>query len=133
MQPDEITLSVDELNNATLVDETLSRFEENLNRSVYVGENHTVVTKDTLTFYRTFPKQNGNFRGVAKTSCKFSRDMAVAGVDSLTTISAPIIIEISFSIPVGVSAADVLLHRQRAIALLDQDAVMTPLNGQLMI
>lgn len=133
MLPDSIVLPVDEENNATIVNETLSRFEENLNRTVYVTESHSVANPDTLTFYRTQPKQNGNFRGVAKTSFKFSRLAVVPGVDGSTSISAPIIIEVSTSIPVGVDAADQLLARQRAIALLDLDTVMDPLMLQLMI
>lgn len=132
MQPNSITLPVDELNNGTPVNETLTRFEEFQNRAVYIGENHSMTEKDTLSLYRTFPKPNGNFKGVSKTSVKFSRDVAVLAVDG-TTISAPLIIEVSFSLPVGVTDAEILLHRQRAIALLDLDTVMVPLNSQLMI
>lgn len=132
MQPNSIVLPVDELNNGTPVNETLTRFEEYLNRSVYVGVNHTTASQDKLTLYRTFPKTTGNFKGVAKPSMKFSVDFPVLGIDG-ATLSAPLIIEISMSIPVGISEADVLLHRQRAIALLDLDAVMVPLCQQLMI
>lgn len=132
MLPNTITLAVDELNNETPVDETLTRFEENLNRSTYVGDSHSVEAKDTLNFYRTVPKPNGNFKGVAKTAFKFSRDTVVTGVDS-TSVSAPIIVEVSFSIPVGVTDADKLLARQRALAMLDLDSVMVPFQSQLMI
>lgn len=133
MLPNTIVLAVDELNNGTPVNETLSRFEENLNRTVYVGENHTVQTKDLATFYRTAPKPTGNFPGVAKTTVKFSRDLTVTGNDGISTIAAPAICEVSFSIPVGTSAADMLLLRQRVMALLDLDAVMVPFQTQLMI
>lgn len=132
MQPNSITLPVDELNNGTPVNEVLTRFEEFLNRSVYIGATHSMSAKDSLTLYRTFPKPSGNFKGVSKTAVKFSRDYVVTGIDGLN-ITAPVIIEVSFSIPVGVVTADVLLNRQRAIALLDLDTVMTPLNDQLMI
>lgn len=132
MLPNEITLAVDELNNGTSVDEGLTRFEENLNRSIYISATHSVESKDTLTFYRTPPKPNGNFKGVAKTAFKFSRDTVVTGVDS-TSVTAPIIVEVSFSIPVGVTDADKLICRQRALALLDLDTVMVPLQSQLMI
>jgi len=57
----------------------------------------------------------------------------VTGVDGTTTVTAPIIVEVSFSVPVGATAAQTMLHRQRALALLDLDSVMAPLNDQLMI
>lgn len=134
MQPDEITLSVDEENDGVgPVDHVYTRYEEFQNRSVYVGANHALDNKDTLTLYRTPPKPNGNFKGVAKTAYKFSKDYEVTGVDGVSTLVSPVIVEVSFSIPVGVSAANVLLERQRALALLDLDAVMTPLNVQQMV
>lgn len=134
MLSDEITLSVDAENDGVgPVSEVYTRFEENLNRSIYIGSDHELTDRNTLTFYRTQPKVAGNFRGVAKTSFKFSKDFSVTGVDGVATITAPVIVEVSFSIPVGVSAADQLHIRQRVLALLDLDAVMLPLNNQLMI
>lgn len=134
MLSDVITLSVDTQNDGVgPVSEEYNRFEENLNRSIYVGEDHQLIDRNTLTFYRTQPKVAGNFRGVAKTSFKFSKDFAVTGVDGVASITAPVIVEVSFSIPVGVTAADQLHVRQRVLALLDLDSVMVPLNNQLMI
>lgn len=134
MQPNTITLSVDTLNDAAaIVDETLTRFEEYLNRSKYIGENHSLSSRDELTLYRTFPKQAGNFKGVGKSAAKFAFDVSVPGVDATTTLTSPIIMEISFSVPVGTTPADVLLMRQRGLALLDLDAVMAPLNDGLMV
>lgn len=128
-----LTLSVDVANNATLVNRTYRRYEENLNRSVYVGPNHTLQAKDTLTFYRTAPKPSGNFRGTAKTSFKFSQDQSVLAVDGISHLTAPVIVEVSFSVPVGVTPAQVLELRQRVIALLDSDNVMNNLNNTLEI
>jgi len=133
MQPNQIVLPVDELNNGTPVNETLTRFEEYLNRSVYVSNTHTVASRDTLTFYRTFPKANGNFKGVSKISFKLSRDITVDGVDGISTIAAPVIVEVSFSLPVGITDAQALVCRQRTLALLDLDSVMVPFSSQLMI
>jgi hypothetical protein len=133
MLNDTITLSVDELNDTNEVDHAFSRFEEFQNRSVYTGENHQLSAQDKMTFYRTFPKQSGNFAGTAKSACKFSKDYPVTGVDGLATLTSPMIIEVSFSVPVGITVADQLIGRQRVIALLDDDAVMVPLMNQLMV
>lgn len=133
MQNDTITLSVDKLNNGTTTDELYSRFEEFQNRSVYIGENHTPDARNTVSLYRSFPTKNGNFKGVQKTSIKLSKDHVVAGVDGVSQLTAPAIIDISFSFPVGTSVEDQLVMRQRALALLDLDSVMVPLNSQCMV
>lgn len=133
MQPDEITISVDEANDAGgNVDHVMTRFEEHLNRSIYIETDHSPAARNTMGFYRTNPKVNGNFRGVQKTSCKFTRDITVDGVDGSDLI-APIILEVNFSFPVGTLAADFVLARQTALALLDMDTVMDNLNLVLMI
>lgn len=114
------------------VDHQYDRWEETLNRSTYVHTNHTLGAKDQLSFYRTLPKQSGTFRGMAKTAFKFSRDVTVE--DSAGgTIIVPQIVHVTFSNPVGVSAADKLLARQRVAALLGLDAIMDPLQNQLMV
>lgn len=132
MQPNEITLSVDALNNGTPVNRIYTRFDEYQNRSVYVGPNHSISARDTLSLYRTQPKPSGNFKGVAKTALKFSEDKVVTGTDGLSQLTAPIIGDIAFSIPVGVSNADILAFEQRLVAALDH-AIMRALNETLMI
>jgi hypothetical protein len=133
MQPNTITLAVDELNTDITTDHVFQRFEEFQNRSVYIGPNHTVAGRNQLSFYRTFPKQSGNFRGTAKSAVKFTLDKTVLGVDGSSSIVAPLIVEVSFSIPVGTTDADILVMRQSALALLDSDTVMQPLNSTLMV
>jgi len=129
-----IDLEVDVLNDGDTVSEELIRFESPLNRSVYIASStHSLVSKDQLTFYRTFPKPTGNFNGVAKCSFKFSKDMLVNAPDSMTTVKAPLIVEVSFSIPVGATPAQTLVARQRALALLDDDSIMGPLCDQQMV
>lgn len=129
-----ISLDVDVENDGIDLDtQTFTRFEEYLNRSVYIGENHTLSAKDTLAFYRTAPKPTSVFKGVAKSAVKFSKEIGVLGVDGVSTITSPIIVEVGFSIPVGASTAQVLEMRQRVVALLDTDAVMNALNLQLMV
>lgn len=134
MQPNQIQLTVDTLNDTTtIVQEDYDRFEERLNNAKYVGQSHTLVNRDELSLYRTFPKQSGNFRGVGRSAAKFTDDQIVTGVDGVAEITSPLILEISFSIPVGTSPAAVLRLRQRTIALLDSDAIMDPLNNTLMV
>ena len=134
MQPNTITLSVDEENDGVgPVNHVYSRHEEYQNRSVYISGSHTLVAKDSLSLYRTFPKVAGNFKGVAKSSMKFSKDVTVFGVDGVSQLTAPIIVEVSFSIPVGATSAAILIARQRALALLDLDSVMAPLNEKLVV
>jgi len=128
-----ITLAVDELNTDSTTNHVFDRFEEYSNRSVYIGANHALTARDTLSFYRSFPKASGNFKGVAKTSFKFTQDLVVDGVDGIAQLTSPIITEVSFSVPVGVTAAEQMIARQRNIALLDDDTLMVALMNQLMV
>lgn len=132
MQPNEITLSVDKLNNGTLTNVVYSRFEEYLNRSVYVGTNHSLDNRDTMSFYRTMPKVSGRFKGTAKSSIKFTRDITVVGTDGLDLV-APQIFEISLSNPIGATTAQTIELRQNGSALIDRDDIMTALQGLLMV
>jgi hypothetical protein len=133
MQPNTVTLAVDVLNNGTTEDQIYTRYEEYQNRASYIGASHTPDSRDALAIYRTFPTKTGNFKGVAKSAVKFTKDVEVSGVDSSTTLTAPIIFDLSASIPVGATTADVLEARQRLIALLDNDTFMNSLNIQLMV
>jgi hypothetical protein len=134
MQPDVITLAVDEENDGVgLVNHVYSRFDEYQNRTTYIGADHSLQSRNTLGLYRTLPKSNGNFRGVAKSAVKFSQDITVDGLDGVSQITAPIIVEVSVSLPVGATPADALIARQRVVALVDRDDIMTPLMEQLMI
>lgn len=127
MLPNEIVLPVDLLNTGVTTGLTYQKFDAYQNRSIYISGSHTADARDNLTLFRTFPKVSGNFKGTRKTAVKFTKDFTVATVDGSTT-NSPLIIEVSFSIPVGIPVADQLIARQRALALLDNDAVMGPLN-----
>lgn len=133
MQPNTVTLDVDVLNNGTTEEQVYTRYEEAQNRTAYIGTTHVPDARDILTIYRTFPTRSGNFKGVAKSSVKFTKDVEVAGADSSTTLTSPIILDLSFSVPVGATAADVKVARQRLLALLDDDTFMDGLNIQLMV
>lgn len=133
MQNNIITLTVDKANDGNTVPVVFSRNEEYSGRSVYIGENHRLDARDTLVFYRTMPTASGNFKGMAKTAVKFSRDLSVPGVDSSTSLTVPLIIEATVSLPVGAAKAELVEARQKLIALLDDDSIMNPLNTQLSI
>lgn len=123
MQENILTLPVDVLNNGVNVNQLYRRFEEGTNKTVYICEvTHTLEKRDILTLSRTLPTRTGNFRGTAKESAKFTCDQIIPGVDASTTISAPLIGECNFSIPLGTPAAAVVVLRQRMIAFLDHAA-----------
>lgn len=128
-----ITLSVDTTNDDTPENHVFTRYDEYQNRSVYNGPDHSLDTKELLTIYRTPPKPSGNFKGVAKSALKFARDVDVEGKDSTTTVAAVELGEISFSIPIGTTAADAMILRQRMIAALDDDALMVKIMENLEI
>lgn len=123
MQPNEITLAVDEANDGNPVNYVWKRQDWFNNRSVYTGPEHSTVSRCTMGFYRTAPKTSGNFRGVAKGAVKFTLDRVVLGVDGLAQLTSPMILEIGFSLPVGVTLDDQMILRQVAVALLDNDTV----------
>lgn len=133
MQPQELTLQVDPLNDDTIVPELYVRSDYFQNRSQYIGASHALDARDTIGLYRSYPTKNGNFKGVQKTAVKFTQDVTVNGVEGGTTLSAPVIGEINFSIPVGAPSADALKLRQRMIAILDDDTTMDALNLQLLV
>lgn len=133
MQADSIVLPVDPANNSTVVNETFTRYKEAADRTTYIGAGHVPELRNEMSIYRTFPSRSGNFKGTSKSALKFTQDQEVAGVDSSTTVTAPMILEVSFSLPVGVTAAQVKALRQRAVAALDADSFMDGLNIQLMV
>lgn len=133
MQADTITLAVDVLNNDVNVNKAFTRYQEFENRSVYIGPGHLPEARNLIGFYRTFPTKVGNFKGVLKTAMKFTKDVEVAGVDSASTITSPIIIDVTFSVPVGVTTAELVELRQHVVAALDSDTLMNSLNIQQVI
>lgn len=126
MQPNTLTLAVDLLNTDSTTNELFTRHEEQINRSTYVGPGHSVASVNMLQLYRTLPKRSGDYLGSAKVSLKLTQTRTVQSASGLD-IPAQDISEVSFSVPVGVTAAQMLATRQRWIAILDDDAIMTPL------
>lgn len=103
MLPDTITLALS--NGGTPVDEAYSRIDQVGNRSLYHGVGHSPTNRKTLGFYRTLPKKAGNFNGVMKGATKLTMDHSIVNAVG-DTIVAPAIAEVSFSIPVGVTEAE---------------------------
>lgn len=114
-----ITLPVDTLNNGTPTNRIYTRYDEYQNRSVYKGPAHSLLKRDTLGFYRTPVKANGTDNGVAKSAIKLTQDIDVPGKLASSTVTKPMIGDISLSIPVGATAAQTLEFRQRMIAVID--------------
>lgn len=114
-----ITLPVDVANNGTIVNRVYTRFDEYPLRSIYQGPGHTLINRDLLGFYRSPVNANNKDNGVAKSAAKITQDISVPGKDAATTVVKPMIADVSFSIPVGASAASTLEFRQRLIAVID--------------
>lgn len=129
MLPNTITVGVDLLNNGTPTNQTWTRTDFFNTRSVYQHSDHTVVARDLLNFYRTPPTRTGNYNGVSKCAVKLSEDVEVPGFDKTTTLTAPLIGEVTFNLPVGSLASAHKVLRQRLIALLDDDVLMEQLFG----
>lgn len=121
MQPNILVLPVDAVNNGTLTDRSYRRFEEFKDRSVYVGPNHSYISPDTLSIYRTDPKPTASSRGVSKCAVKLSEVVSVPSPDGITNVESTLIGHVSFNLPIGMTPADLLEFRQRIIAVLDHD------------
>jgi len=128
MQPDTITIACDVLNNGTTENHVFTRYREEGLKSTYIGPNHSPMAFDMLSLTANTPKPSGNFPGTQKSTFKRSKQFTVVGVNGENVV-LPAIVEVSFSIPSGVSVADQLVLRQEVLNLLDQDALMVPLNN----
>jgi ABC-type sulfate transport system substrate-binding protein len=97
-----------------------------INRSVWHGEDHSDATRDELSLVVGDPKASGNFRGVRKATVKFTRDQVVPGVDATTELTAPLIVSVSVSIPVGTTAAEVMDALECTRCLLGEQGFVVP-------
>jgi hypothetical protein len=70
----------------------------------YIGPAKTSSTKDDLVLRRTAPKPTSVFSGVARAQAKLTRTVALTGA---LTPTGDQIADLSFSLPVGIAAADV--------------------------
>lgn len=127
MQPDIITLAA-----GTAEEIVFKRYSEYDSRTVYIAPDHSVAMKDILTLYRTEPKAVTNYFGAAKSAMKFSKDFTVA-LPTGGNGRAPLIVELSLSVPVGVTKTEALSMAQRVTSLLAADDVAADLISKLEI
>lgn len=134
MLPNELVLSVDPAHDSNPQDETYSKVKEDssLGRSVYTGADHSLTMRETLTVSAREPIPSGQFRGVAKSSIKFTEDLTIPNALG-DDIVAPQIGEISFSLPVGTTAAQAMHLRQRLVAALNSESFITTLTENCVV
>lgn len=70
----------------------------------YVGPGHTMSNLDLLELKRVAPKPTANFAGVSRVTLKFSRDVEI---NATTGETARAIVEVSTSLPVGMTETDI--------------------------
>lgn len=70
----------------------------------YIGPLKTVTVKDDIILRRTQPKPTAVFSGVGRTEAKLTRTLTLTGA---LTPTSDAIVDISVSVPVGYTAADV--------------------------
>lgn len=124
MLPNTITLAVDTANTGTTTDQVYVRFEEQINKSTYRGPGASVSSRNQLAFLRTLAKRSGDFLGSNKPTVKYTRDVSVPNASGSGNVVAPLIVEVSMSLPVGCTDADVLAARQHIVAILDRDDIV---------
>lgn len=71
---------------------------------LYIGAAKTVSVKDDLKLGRTAPKPTAVFSGVGRTVAKLTRTLTLTGA---LTPTGEALVEVSVSVPVGYTAADV--------------------------
>lgn len=69
----------------------------------YAGPAHTFSNKDLLELKRVAPKPTSTFAGVSRVTAKFSRTVSLNGGPETGTA----IVEVTTSLPVGMSEADI--------------------------
>lgn len=116
-----ITLEYDAEGDGSPVDVILRRDQEYTDRSVYNFPDHDAGDHN-VAFYRTRPKQSGNFKGVSRTREKTTKPVVVDGVDGNPVTSAAII-ETSTSFPKGMSDAEKIAALQEHLAI-QTDAIV---------
>lgn len=130
MLTEEIQLNVDAKADGTTIPVAFTRFDGSIpNRSIYIQrDEHTLAHHRKLTFYRALPKKAGTSKGTAKCRFKFSSEHSIAGVDGTAVLTLPAIVEVAFSLPVGLSPEDTLFMVQQAVALMSSRSVIDPLT-----
>lgn len=97
------------------------RFEENLNRTVYIFPDHTQRAPHTLTLYRTMAKRQGIDLGRDKRAVKITVPQVVKNGDEIDVLRS-IIAELTLSLPVGAESKTIQSVREELVAFIVSDA-----------
>jgi hypothetical protein len=127
-QSEVIALTVDPANDGNPETQNYANQQRKDTFSLYREENSDLKNRDELRLAATLPKRSGNFPGVVRSEARFTKTVEVEGVDTTTTVAGVATGIISFSLPLGTSAATATLLRQRMIGLLDDDDIMDDLT-----
>jgi S1-C subfamily serine protease len=101
-QPDTIVIA-----DKDAVDHNYTRDEVVVNKTTYISsDEHVLDDRQQMQFYRTRAKRNGNSRGSSKVAVKLTDDVAVLNVAGDGNNVLPAILEISASLPLGISDAE---------------------------
>jgi len=119
-----ITLSVDQANNGTPINEEYRRYTESTDKSVYIGAGTTSLKKNHLAFGRIAAKPSASSLGIEKRQLKITETETVDSRTVGESVLADAIGTVSFNFPVGMSSARRKAFRQRLIAALDDDSIM---------
>jgi hypothetical protein len=80
------------------------RDEEAVNRTTYTSDTeHKLDMRKQFQLYRTRARRNGVSRGSSKCAVKFTTDVSVDNVAGDGEIILPAILEVSLSLPLGIS------------------------------
>lgn len=127
MQAENITIAVDVLNDGNTVDQSFDRNRVEGNKSTYLGSASSDLCRDTLNLFRGDPKTGGGSNGTRRSTVKFTKDQLVDNQAGDGQHYLPLVGDVVFAVPVGTTAAECKLIRQRLIAMLDDDALMDDL------
>lgn len=99
-------------------DVVVTRYSEEKDKSTYHFTGATWASRKEVSFLRSLPKPSGSYPGNARGTVKITWDVEV--VDKAgSTIVAPIIATIQYSIPVGADSAVVTSHIAHMAAVLN--------------
>lgn len=128
MLDNEIVIPVAVVMGGATTDISCRRADFSSGKSLYKLPGHSYAAKNQLQCFANEPKPSGNFMGTRRTSVKYTHGVTVAGRDLSTSVVAPIIVELSCSIPVGVSDEDAIAARQVIVCFAGQAEVINTLN-----
>ena len=93
------------------------------NKATYIAtDEHSDTARSTMDLYRTAPRRQGDSLGVRKSAIKLTRDFAVPTADGIEgeTNLVPAIVQVSWSLPVGLSDADRADLNDRIVTLVSE-------------